>query len=126
MLANDKQVQYVVLTDRAGEDAGKRCPVVCGFVPDVYAVAVRDSQQRTIGEAKSSFDLETAHTQLQLKAFIRHLSIFERPTLILATSFSALPRAISLLSSLLPGNTNVCALAIAPSLRRTVTVGWQS
>ena len=125
ILANDGYAEYIVLTDRAGEYTGNRCPNIGGFVPDVYAVAARDIQHRTIGEAKSIADLNTPHSHRQLKSFARHLSIFERPTLILAVPFVALPGASTLLKRFLSEYQNIASLIIAPSIQRVITHGWR-
>lgn len=124
MLDSDGSGEYVTLTDRAGEYRSCRCPRVGGFVPDVYAVAVRDTQRRIIGEAKSEADFSTDHTYRQLIAFARHLSIFERPTLIVAVPFLVLPAAAALLNQLLSTYPTIASFTIAPSAQQRTSIGW--
>lgn len=124
-LAADGEPEYVVLTDRAGERRDCRCHNVGGFVPDVYAVSIRDTQRRTIGEAKSASDFLSPRTETQLRAFLKHLSIFERPTLVVAVPFATIPSAAALVERLLRGNDKrVMAFAIAPYARRLIAKGW--
>lgn len=120
----DGEPEYIVLTDRAGEKRDCRCPNVGGFVPDIYAVSVRDTQRRTIGEAKSAVDFTSTHTEPQLRAFIRHMAVYERPTLLIAVPFSVIPAATLLVRRLLNSMEHVKAVAIAPQARHTIAEGW--
>lgn len=67
---------------------GERPPVVGGFVPDVYAVNV-PTTMTVIGEAKTRHDLETVHSQDQIEAFLRYLSMTAAGVFILSVPLTA-------------------------------------
>ena len=72
-----------VLTDSIGSQSPNRPPPIEGYVPDAYVML--DEQGRVvIGEAKSMGDLENAHTEAQVTAFLRRCGMAEGSAFILA------------------------------------------
>lgn len=125
LLMEDGRAGYAVLTDRAGEHVDSRCPILGGYIPDVYGIAARDSQMRAVGEAKSGRDFGSQRTEPQIKAFLHHLSVFERPTLVVAVPFVVVSNAVALVKRILPPEvSHVRVMVIAPHLRRLVAPGW--
>ena len=61
---------------------------IAGFVPDVYAFDA-PLTVRIIGEAKTQADLETAHSQEQISAFLAFLGQQELGVFILAVPWAA-------------------------------------
>jgi len=116
---------HAVFTDRAGERAQYRSPNLGGYVPDVYAVGVRDDDRRDVGEAKSAGDLAAPRTVLQLRAFLGHLVVFDKPRLLVAVPFIAVPAAFGMLARLVtPETRHVNVVVLAPHVRRVVAAGW--
>ncbi len=114
-----------VFTDRAGEQRERRCPKLGGFIPDLYAMGVKDMERREVGEAKSAGDLASPRTVPQLRAFLDHLAIFARPRLLLAVPFAAVPTASRMLERLLnQSHKNINVVVLAPHVRRVVVEGW--
>ena len=68
------------------------------FKPDVYAHLV-PATFRILGEAKTADDLISKRTQLQLSAFLDHLSLYNGSTLYLATTWLAASRADDVIKS---------------------------
>jgi hypothetical protein len=121
---NEKE-SPAVFTDRAGELRERRCPNLGGFIPDVYAMSVKDIDRRDVGEAKSTADLASSRTVPQLRAFLDHLAIFARPGLLLAVPFIAVPTAFSIVQRLLsPSHRHINVVVLAPHVRRVVAAGW--
>lgn len=54
--------------------------------PDLYARA-RVTRHVVIGEAKTTFDIETVHTAIQLSTYFRHLAAEESGELLLAVPY---------------------------------------
>ena len=83
---NFSPAKFAVLSDLPGSP--NKPPRIHGFVPDVFA----EDAPRTavvIGEAKTIADLETAHSRLQIQAFLRFLAMQENATLVLAVPWPA-------------------------------------
>lgn len=116
---------YAVSTDNAGESRNRRCPVIGGYIPDVYAVATRDLQMRVIGEAKVGKDFESPRTEPQMLTFLSFLATFERATLIFAVPFKLLPAASTLAARAAKQTPNVRVLAVAPHVELVISKGWQ-
>lgn len=126
MLRAPTNVEHAIFTDCAGEQRDRRSPLVGGYIPDVYAVAVRDSQRRVIGEAKVGKDFESPRTEPQLRAFLSYLGTFERPTLIFAVPFPALAAAASMATrTAKSAPEHIRIIAIAPYASRIIVPGWQ-
>lgn len=66
-----------------------RPPIVNHFIPDVFAEDTPPTIT-AIGEAKTSADLETKRSHIQIRAFIEFLSICPNAQLIIATPPAAL------------------------------------
>jgi hypothetical protein len=62
-----------VRDDSSSSVRGERPPVIRGYVPDVYAMDV-PTTVTLIGEAKTRDDLEKAHSEAQISAFLSYLS----------------------------------------------------
>ncbi|MBB2708442.1 hypothetical protein N2597_22435 (plasmid) [Rhizobium sophoriradicis] len=67
---------------------GERPPRINGYVPDVFATDV-PTTATLIGEAKTRADLETAHTQDQIHAFLDYLSQTPNGIFVLSVPLSA-------------------------------------
>ena len=67
---------------------GERPPPIGGFVPDVYAIDV-PTTVTIVGEAKTRRDLETAHSQAQIAAFLDFLSVTANGVFILSVPLTA-------------------------------------
>jgi len=90
---------FIMFADhhRFGTD---RPPMIGGFTPDLFASDVPESF-RIIGEAKTSADLDSERTHVQICAFLQHLSLYENAMFYLAVPLYAGPRARTLLKSCL-------------------------
>lgn len=72
-----------VFTDSVLSESSTRPPSIEGYVPDAY-VKLNEQGRVVIGEAKSMRDLENAHTDAQVKAFLRRCGMAEGSVFILA------------------------------------------
>ena len=72
-----------VLTDSDDIDSFDRPPYIAGFIPDAY-LRLEDLGRVIIGEAKSFRDLENAHTEAQIIAFLRRCGMVKGSLFILA------------------------------------------
>ncbi len=88
--------QLLVLDDLPGPIGSEKPPAISGFRPDIYAADVA-KQTVIVGEAKTTWDLETEHSKAQYSAYVRHLASFASPTLILAVPWQLRVRAKTLL-----------------------------
>jgi len=93
----------VLLIDRPGTKADAKPPRVGRFTPDVWAQSKR---RILLGEAKTAADLETAHSSLQLQAFLEHV-VFSPPgsRLLVAVPAFMAPRAKLIVGALARGFT---------------------
>ena len=82
-----------ILVDRQGVIGPQRPPNIGGFVPDVYLAA---SAHRVIGEAKTSRDIETSHSESQLMAFLQYCGT-TKGLFVLAVPWYRVPYAHNLL-----------------------------
>ncbi len=74
-------------------------PKVESYIPDVYAIG-KISNNVIIGEAKTSqWDLESEHSEWQIKAFLKHCSEKKNSMVVLAVHPELINCAKSLLSS---------------------------
>jgi len=64
-----------------------------GFRPDVWAVDIPQTFT-VVGEAKLALDVENAHTEAQLAAYLRYLGAQPKPMLVLAVPWPARPSAV--------------------------------
>lgn len=87
---------FLIFDDRTAMSSHKP-PRVGGFVPDVYAVNV-PTTRIVIGEAKTFRDLQTPHTDAQMRAFLDHLALSDQGTLIVAVPWMAVATARSLVT----------------------------
>jgi hypothetical protein len=82
--------KFVVLSDLPG--SLDKPPRINGFVPDVFA----EDAPRTavvVGEAKTIQDLQTAHSRLQIAAFLRFLAAQQNGIFVLAVPWPAIATA---------------------------------
>jgi ATP-dependent helicase YprA (DUF1998 family) len=77
-----------VKEDRALSLRGERPPMIGGYVPDVYVTNV-PTTFTVIGEAKTRKDLETEHSQAQVRAFLRFLAHTSGGVFILSVPLAA-------------------------------------
>lgn len=85
-----------VLHDLPGLIGCDKPPRLGPYRPDLYAADVPVTTV-IVGEAKTSKDLETVHSRLQLRAYLRHLALYPGSTMILAVPWSVRVRAENLL-----------------------------
>ena len=79
------------------QDGTSKAPIrIEGFIPDVYAKFLSQPRQ-IIGEAKTSRDLDTKHTEKQLTAFISYCSKNNGAFLVLAVPWDYVRYARSLI-----------------------------
>ena len=85
----------VILVDLPGSRPSDKPPKIGSYFPDVWA----QSRRRIyVGEAKTALDLETTHTQSQLRSFLKHISLSPSgSSLIIAVPGFAAARARSLM-----------------------------
>ena len=76
-------------------------PNINGHRPDVFASAKGDPTLLLIGEAKTTQDLETQRTEIQLGAFARHLTELGKGYLALGVTWNNVPSARSLLKKIM-------------------------
>ncbi len=86
----------VILHDLPSAIGCEKPPMIDGFRPDLYA-SNGSLQTVIIGEAKTSKDLETAHSWEQYRAYARHLATCAHPTFILAVPWALRVRAKTLM-----------------------------
>jgi hypothetical protein len=88
----------LILVDRPGTRADGKPPRVGRFTPDVWAQSKR---RILLGEAKTAADLETAHSNQQLDAFLEHI-VYSPPgsRLLLAVPSLMAPRAKIMIAQL--------------------------
>ena len=88
--------EMVVMHDLPASIGAEKPPTVGGFRPDLYATdAVR--QLVVIGEAKTTFDIESDHSRAQYLAYAQHLRSCPEPILILSVPWHLRVRAKTLL-----------------------------
>jgi hypothetical protein len=80
--------EIAVREDSPTSQRGERPPMVGGFVPDVFATNV-PTTLTVIGEAKTRKDLERAHSQEQILAFLEYLAATPNGVFILSVPFVA-------------------------------------
>ena len=80
--------EIAVREDSPSALRGERPPMVGGFVPDVFATNV-PTTMTVIGEAKTRQDLERAHSQAQILAFLEFLASTPNGVFILSVPFIA-------------------------------------
>lgn len=80
--------EIAVREDSPSALRGERPPLVGGFVPDVFATDV-PTTMTVIGEAKTRQDLERAHSQAQIMAFLEFLASTPNGVFILSVPFTA-------------------------------------
>lgn len=78
--------KFVVLSDLPGSI--DKPPRINGFVPDVFAEDAPHTAV-VIGEAKTVQDLQTAHSRLQIAAFLRFLAAQQNGVFVLAVPWTA-------------------------------------
>lgn len=90
-------VNYVVsLCDLPGTATENKPPKIGEFRPDVYAIDA-PLTRTIVGEAKIEADLDTEHTQKQIRAFMTYLRQQPNPVFILAVPWSAKARGHNIL-----------------------------
>jgi len=78
-------------------------PKIAGHIPDVYAKNLT-MESIVIGEAKTCSDLESPRTKEQLTAFINYLEKHQNSVLVLATRWSSINSAKSIVRSIFRHN----------------------
>jgi hypothetical protein len=96
----------ILYRDCAGIDAQRKPPLVGGFRPDLFARTWSDGRFY-IGEAKTTRDLETAHSAAQIAAFVDAISADDYGRLIVCVPFGIVPAARGLLDLIVGGRDEV-------------------
>lgn len=88
-------------------DSTEKPDLIAGFRPDLFARA--PGRLTLVGEAKTTSDLETEHTQRQVAAFLQYLSAVPGAVLVMATPWPARASAKNLVGRIARqlGITNV-------------------
>lgn len=89
----------LVLCDSVSKTSRARPPLIEGYVPDAY-VMIDDKGRVVIGEAKTIGDLENAHTDEQLLAFLARCDQVKGSAFVLAVPWPVERLARSLLTNL--------------------------
>lgn len=97
--------QLALLHDLPGIIGCEKPPKLGAYRPDLYATDAPTTRV-IVGEAKTSRDLETAHSKEQLRSFIRHLALYPDSHLILAVPWSSRARAQQILTVLSNENSD--------------------
>jgi len=67
----DEGEKIIIWTDTP-ENKSSSIPIrIDGFIPDVYAKIISNFKQ-IVGEAKTAQDIDSQHTEVQLRAFLRY------------------------------------------------------
>ena len=88
----------IILCDSVNKESRARPPSIEGYVPDAY-VLLDDQGKVVIGEAKSIGDLENAHTDDQIMAFLTRCGTVKGSAFILAVPWPVERLARSLLTN---------------------------
>lgn len=75
-------------------------PNIAGYLPDVFAKNLARDPVTIIGEAKTSFDLETNRSELQFIAYLSFLKTAPEPLLVVSTGWVVQRSAKALLCRL--------------------------
>jgi hypothetical protein len=76
-----------ILVDDPTEAGLDKPPNIGGYQPDVFAKAVVRQPITIIGEAKTTYDLETNRSELQLISYLSYLKSASDPFLVMSTSW---------------------------------------
>ena len=82
----------VITADHTPKYEGRRPPKIGEAVPDVYATSL-PMAFCIIGEAKTTVDLETGHSQRQMACFLEYLRFQEHSWFVLATPWNLINTA---------------------------------
>ena len=88
-----------ILVDAPSNTAANKPPNIGGYYPDVFVKAVGRSLT-IIGEAKTTQDLETCRSELQLISYLTYLRSVDDGCLVVATSWTVQRTAKSLVCHL--------------------------
>ena len=73
---NMNNFDLTIIEDDPGNSLGSGVPKIGGCIPDLYARSMKHGIE-IIGEAKTSNDIFTNHTEFQIKSYIEHLRIYK-------------------------------------------------
>jgi hypothetical protein len=85
----------VITADHTARYDGRRPRRIGEAIPDIYATSLPVAFC-LIGEAKTTFDLETTHSQNQILCFLEYLRYQEHPFFVLATPWNLINTARNL------------------------------
>lgn len=93
-------------------------PTINGHRPDLFAVSKASESSCLIGEAKTTKDLETYRTELQLRSFVRYLNEIGHGYLVLGVTWNIVPSARSLLRKIISaeGATDIAPIVVDCSI----------
>lgn len=83
-----------LFVDSPSSPAECKPPNINGFIPDVY-IPYDFAKVLVIGEAKTSGDLETSHTQKQIEVFLTKCAYYEGSTFVLAVPWDMVRLAVA-------------------------------
>jgi len=91
---------YALYVDKVSLDRQECPPYVEGHVPDLL---IRDVPQTRImiGEAKTTKDLESEHSQLQIRAFLKYLQNTPNSSFVLCVPLAARATARTILKQII-------------------------
>lgn len=89
-------------------------PTINGHRPDLYVVSKLREISCLIGEAKTTRDLETYRTEIQLRSFVRHLVELGSGHIVLGVTWNNIANARSLLRKIISNESanDVSALVV--------------
>ena len=89
-------------------------PIINGHRPDLYVVSKLRKISCLIGEAKTTKDLETYRTEIQLRSFVQHLTELGRGQIVLGVTWNNIANARSILRKIISDEnaSGVSALVI--------------
>lgn len=85
-----------ILIDDGSIPLDHRPPPIGGKIPDVHIRSVGSDRLLALGEAKTSQDVDTEHTRIQLAEYFRYLKHHASPFLVLAVPWHKKPLIASI------------------------------
>ena len=105
---------------------GSSVPEIRGSIPDLYANSYKHGIQ-VIGEAKTSNDIINNHTEKQLRAYLKHLNVYNKKGyLIVAVAFRDRDEMINLVRKIVREvNKNILVnIFVIDDIFKDITVAW--
>jgi len=123
---NMNNYHLTIIEDDSENKLGFSVPRIEGCIPDLYARSLKDGIE-IVGEAKTSNDIYNNHTEIQLKAYIEHLKIYNRNGyLIVAVAFDDKVVMINYIRKIVR-NLNIKILInifVIDDIFENITIAW--